>query len=67
MTIEPPGPSERRLRERMLDLVERHGDDYLVEGKRLLRRLRRTIVIVGVVAVAALVVMTVLVGYAVLW
>ena len=38
----------RTLRDHVLDLVERHGEDYAVEGKRLLRRMVRTITIVGV-------------------
>jgi hypothetical protein len=38
----------RTLRDHVLNLVERHGEDYAVEGKRLLRRLVRTITVVGV-------------------
>jgi hypothetical protein len=38
----------RTLRDQVLNLVERHGEDYAVEGKRLLRRLVRTITVVGV-------------------
>ena len=37
----------RTLRDHVLHLVERHGEDYIVEGKRLLRRLVRTVTVVG--------------------
>ena len=39
------------LRDHIVDLVERHGEDYVVEGKRLLRRLARTVAVVGVLLV----------------
>ncbi len=39
------------LRDHVLGLVERHGEDYLVEGKRLLRRLVRTMTVVGVLTI----------------
>lgn len=64
--MDPSEPPERRLRERVFDLVERHGDDYLEEGKRLLRRLRRTIVVVGLVATVTLLVVAGLLAYAIL-
>jgi hypothetical protein len=38
----------RSLRDHVLNLVERHGEDYAVEGKRLLRRLVRTVTVVGI-------------------
>lgn len=59
-TGEPQEP--RRVRDRVWELVDRHGDDYLDEGKKLLRRARRTVTIVGiVVAVAAIAIVTVIV------
>lgn len=33
--------------ERAIDLAERHGDDYLNEGKRLLRRLGLAVLLAG--------------------
>jgi len=48
----------------MWELVDRHGDDYLQEGKRVLRRLSRTIVVVGIAVVLALIAIAVIVGVA---
>jgi hypothetical protein len=59
-------PPERRVWERILDLLERHGDDYLEEGKRLLRRLQRTLVVVAIVAVVTSLAVVALIVYAVL-
>ena len=39
------------LRDHIVDLFERHGEDYAVEGKRLLRRLARTVAVVGILLV----------------
>jgi len=44
-------PKPPRWSDRLGDLVDRHGDDYLQEGKKLLRRARRTVTIVGALAV----------------
>lgn len=37
----------RTFMEHLLDLFERHAEDYAVEGKRLLRRLVRVVTITG--------------------
>ena len=61
-TPEPP----HRARDRIWELVDRHGDDYLQEGKRLLRRARRTVTIVGIVIAAAAIAVAAVAVYAVL-
>jgi hypothetical protein len=49
----PPRGVTRRmtLLDHLVGLIERHGDDYVIEGKRLLRRIVRTVTIVGVLLV----------------
>ncbi len=64
--IRPGTPEPKRARDRMWELVDRHGDDYLQEGKRVLRRLSRTIVVVGIAVVLALIAIAVIVGVALL-
>ena len=61
-TEEPQEP----LRDRMWELVDRHGDDYMEEGKKLLRRARRTVTVVGIVVAAVAIAIVVVIVYAVL-
>jgi hypothetical protein len=63
-TGEPQGPG--RVRDRLSQLVEWHGDDYLEEGKKLLRRTRLTVTIVGIVVAVVAVAILVLIPYAAL-
>lgn len=64
MTGEPKDP--RRVRDRVWELVDRHGDDYLDEGKKLLRRARRTMMIVGVVVAVTAIAIVAIIAYAIL-
>ena len=43
--------SKRTVRDHFVDLIERHAEDYAVEGKRLLRRLVRVVTITGITLV----------------
>lgn len=66
MTNHPPSLPPRSAKDRLFDLVERHGDDYVVGGKRLLHRVRRTVTIVGTLVALVAVAILALVAYAVL-
>lgn len=66
MTSNPPSLTPRSGKERVFDLVERHGNDYVVEGKRLLRRVRRTVTLVGALVGLVAITILALVAYAVL-
>lgn len=59
-------PERRRLQDKLLELIDRHGDQYLEEGKHLVRRLRRTVLLVGFVIAAAVAVVAAVIIYAVL-
>jgi hypothetical protein len=53
-------------RERMGELIERHAEDYLHEGKRLLRTLRRTLVFVSLMVALVAAGVVVLLAFALL-
>lgn len=42
------GSTRRHIGERVTDLIERHGEDFAVEGKAVLRRIKRTVTLLGI-------------------
>lgn len=59
-------PERRQLLDKVLGLIDRHGDQYLHEGRRLIRRMRRTVLLVGLVMSAAVATVAGVIIYAVL-
>ncbi len=64
-TGEPPRDREPRV-DHVWEMIEQHAEDYLLEGERLLRTLRRMILFVGVAVALAGVGLVAVVAFALL-